>query len=182
MRNRAMALLSVALASATPLQGQGVSDGLWVSAGAGAGWGRVSCDICQTARDVGPSAYVRIGTMLGPGLRVAAEGSAWTHQPADERENLGAVMAVLYVQPADGPLFLKGGLGYVGYRAGDDIGMNSAGLQVGGGFEFQLGGFALNNYVNLIGSSFGNLKNGSDTIANDVSATLLQFGVGFTMR
>jgi hypothetical protein len=177
-----MALVSVALACAAPAQAQRAGDGVWLSAGAGAGWGRVSCDICQTSRDVGPSGYARIGTTIRPGLRVAAEGTAWTHQVEDERENLGALMAVLYVQPPDGPLFLKGGLGYIAYRAGEDIAMNTAGLQVGGGFEFQLGGFALNNYVNLIGSSFGNLKNGSDTIANDVSTTLLQFGVGFTMR
>ena len=174
--------MAVALACAAPVRAQRAGDGVWLSAGAGVGWGRVSCDICQTTRDIGPGGYARVGTTIHPGVRVAAEASAWTHQVEDERENLGAVMAVLYLQPPESRLFVKGGLGYIGYRAGEDIALNSAGLQVGGGFEFQLGGFALNNYINLIGSSFGNLKNGSDTIANDVSTTLLQFGVGFTMR
>jgi hypothetical protein len=152
------------------------------AAGVGGGWARISCDVCQTARDVGPTAFVRIGTSLNSSLRVGAEATLWTHEVGEERENLGAAMAVLQVFPGDGPLHLKAGLGFVGYRAGEDIGMNAVGMQLGAGYDLRLGSLALTNYINVISSSFGNLKNNETTIANDVSATLLQLGVGLTLR
>jgi|SRR5687767_12705275 len=153
-----------------------------ISFGVGAGWGRVSCDVCQTSRDLGPTAYVRFARVLNPSVRVGGEATAWTHEVEDERENLAAVMAVLTLQPPRRPLFVKAGVGYVGYRAGEDISLNSIGMQVGGGYELRLGGLAISNYVNVISSSFGSLKNESTTIANDVSTTLLQLGVGVTIK
>jgi Outer membrane protein beta-barrel domain len=184
MHNRpAMFLALAALIVAPPLRAQSSDNsGLSVAVGAGAAWVRVSCDVCQTTRDLGPSAFVRVGKMLRPGVRVAGEVTAWTHEVADERENLGAAMAVLYLHPNDGPLYVKAGVGYVGYRAGDDIAMNAAGMQVGAGYELRLGSVALNNYVNLIGSSFASLKNEATTFAGDVNTTMLQFGVGLTLR
>ncbi len=184
MRHRTQAAMVAAalLGLSVPLQAQNNNGGISIAVGAGAGWARVSCDICQTARDLGPSAFVRVGTLIRPGLLVAGEATVWTHEVEDARENLGALMAVLYVHPNQGPLYVKGGLGYAGYRAGEDLALNSVGLQVGAGYELRLAGFAVNNFVNLISSSLGNLKNENITIAEDVSTTLLQFGVGLTLR
>jgi hypothetical protein len=171
------------LVLAKPLRAQNTdAGGIWLGVGVGAGWVRVSCDICQTSRDVGPSAFVRVGKSVRPGLRVAGEVTAWTHEVEAERENVGAAMAALYIQPREGPLYAKVGLGYVGYRAGENIAMNAVGLQLGAGYELRLGELALSNYVNLISSSFGVLKNESITIAEDVSTTVLQFGIAFTLR
>lgn len=153
-----------------------------VAAGVGAGWGRVSCDVCQTSRDLGPTAFLRAGKSIRPGVQIAGEATVWTHEVEDVRENMGAAMAVLYLHPRQGALYVKSGAGFVGYRAGDDIAMNAIGLQLGAGYELRLGGLAVTNYLNLIGSSFGSLKNGDVRIAEDVSATLLQFGVGLTLR
>jgi hypothetical protein len=184
MRNRPAILVALAaLILAAPLRAQSSSsNGLTVAVGAGAAWVRVSCDVCQTARDLGPSGFLRVGKTLRPGLRVGGEITAWTHEVEDEREYLGAAMAVLHMHPNDGPLYVKAGLGYVGYRAGEDITMNAVGMQVGAGYELMLGGLALNNYINLIGSSFASLKNQGTTIAEDVSTTAIQFGVGLTVR
>lgn len=95
---------------------------------------------------------------------------------------MGAAMAALYLYPRQGALYVKSGLGPVAYRAGNDIAMNAIGLQLGAGYDLRLGSVAITNYLNLIGSSFGSLKNGDATIAEDVSTTLLQFGVGITLR
>jgi len=172
-----------ALTLAMPLHAQsGDDDGLRLGAGVGAGWVRVSCDICQSSRDLGASAFVRVEKPMKPGVRVAGEVTAWTHEAEDLRENLGAAMAVLYLQPNDGGLYFKSGLGYVGYRAGDDIALNSLGAQLGAGYELRIGGVALSNYLNLISSSFGSLKNEDTTIADDVRTTLLQFGVAVNLR
>ena len=153
-----------------------------IAAGVGAGWGRVSCDVCQTSRDLGPTAFVRVGTSVRNGVHVAGEATIWTHEVEDERENMGALMATLYLHPQRGALYVKSGLGLVAYRAGEQIALNSVGLQLGAGYDLRLGGLAITNYLNLIGSSFGSLKNGDATIAEDVSTTLLQFGVGLTLR
>ncbi|HEY0673665.1 MAG TPA: outer membrane beta-barrel protein [Longimicrobiales bacterium] len=181
-RTIAMVVASM-LAVSMPANAQNTGNGgVSLAVGAGAGWARVSCDICQTSRDLGPSAFVRVATAVRPGLRVAAEATAWTHEVEDERENLGSLMALLYLHPKASALYVKGGLGYVGYRAGEDIGMNALGMQFGAGYELRLGGLGLNNYVNLIGSSFGSLKNDDTVIAEDVSTTMLQLGVGITLR
>ena len=183
IRTVATVMALAALALAAPVRAQSSNDGgVWLGAGVGAGWVRVSCDVCQTSRDLGPSAFVRIGTSINPILRVAGEATAWTHEAEDVRENLGAAMAVLYLHPNQGALYFKAGLGYLGYRAGDDIALNAAGMQLGAGYELRLGELALNNYLNLLSSSFGTLKNESTAIAEDVSTTLLQFGVGLTLR
>lgn len=179
----AVFLLTAALAFAAPLGAQDPDDGGFsFGIGVGAGYVRVSCDICQRSRDLGPSAYVRLGTSIQPGLRVAAEATAWTHEVEEERENLGAAMAVLYLHPRQGPLYVKGGLGYVAYRAGDEIAANGLAMQLGAGYELRLGRVGVSNYINMIGSSFGSLKNENTTIAQDVSTTLLQFGVALTLR
>jgi hypothetical protein len=178
IRSRLAVVVAMLFTGAAQARAQGLSFGL----GVGAGWARVSCDICQTSRDLGPSAFARVATAVRPGVNVGAELTAWTHEVEDERENMGALMAVLLMQPRQGPLYVKAGLGYLGYRAGEDIGLNAVGMQFGAGYQLRLGGLALNNYVNLIGSSFGSLKNESTTIAEDVSTTLVQFGVGFSLR
>ena len=175
-------VLTAAICVAPAVLHAQANSGFSLAAGVGAGWGRVSCDVCQTNRDLGPTAFVRAGTSIKPGVRVAGEATIWTHEVEEERENMGAAMAVLYLHPRSGALYVKSGLGYVGYRAGESIAMNSVGLQLGAGYDLRLGGLAITNYLNLIGSSFGSLKNGTATIAEDVSTTLLQFGVGLTLR
>jgi hypothetical protein len=183
LQKRVPLLLLSALLCATQARAQTPdAGGLSIAVGAGAGWARVSCDVCQTARDLGPSAFLNMGTMVRPGVRVGGEATFWTHEVEDEREHMGAAMAVLYLHPRQGPLYLKGGVGYVGYRAGDDIALNTIGMQVGAGYELRLGGLALNNFANLISSGFGSLENEGTTIAEDVSTTLLQLGVGITLR
>ena len=57
--------------------------GFSIAAGVGAGWGRVSCDVCQTSRDLGPTAFVRVGTSVRNGVHVAGEDTIWTHEVED---------------------------------------------------------------------------------------------------
>jgi hypothetical protein len=159
--------------------------GTWYGIGAGGGWARVSCAICSAARDIGPAAQLRIGTTIRPGLLVGGEASAWTHTSEDDvRETVGTIAAIGYVYPRPGgPLYLKGGAGYVAFRAGDDLASNLLGLIVGVGYEFRVGeALSITNDLGLIASSFGALKNGAATAADDVSVTVLQFGIGVRRR
>lgn len=157
-------------------------DGMWVSAGMGGGWTRVTCAICRTDRNLGPSGYVRLGTTLRPGLHIAVEVDGWTRSEQDLRSTAtaGGVAAYLYPEPAGGA-FLKSGLAWVRYGVDGDVGANLVGLLVGAGYDFPVSArLSVTNYVNLVASSFGSLRSDRGTVANDVSLSLLQFGIGLT--
>lgn len=178
----ALAMLCAAEAGA---QAPESASGTWFGIGAGGGWARVSCTICSAARDVGPAGQMRIGTTLRPGLLVGGEASAWTHTNEDDvRETVGTIAAVGYLYPRPGgALYLKGGAGYVAFRAGNDLASNLFGLIVGAGYEFRIGEqLSITNDLGLVASSFGALKNGAATAADDVSVTVLQFGIGIRRR
>jgi hypothetical protein len=163
---------------------QSPDSGTWFGLGAGGGWTRVSCAICSTDRDLGPAGHLRIGTAIRPGLLV---GAAWTHRDDEEeeiRETVATLAGVGTVYPRPGgPLYLKGGIGYIAYRATEEVAANLIGLVVGAGYEFAVSdGFAITNDLSLVATSFGALKNGDATAADDVSITVLRLGIGIRSR
>jgi Outer membrane protein beta-barrel domain len=189
IRRTATALVLVCALIPSVLQAQTnpSPNGVWVSAGVGSGWARVACGICTADRQVGPTGYLRVGTSITPGLLLGAEANAWTRdndEEADGRDWTRALSAVafLYPRPA-GSLYVKGGVGYINYHAEPDVSTGNIGLQLGAGYEFRLGRtYRVNNFVNLLASSFGSLRTDDAEVVDDVSVTLLQFGVGLTRR
>lgn len=184
------ALLAAILAFSlsTPLVAQ--DGGTWVGAGLGGGWTRISCSICQRGRDLGPTGYFRFGTTLRPGLLVGAQLSGWTRRvDEDLRASVGAASASAYMYPNPaGGFYLSGGLGWVHYTAGDDdadrdVSSNLFGLLIGIGYEFRIAsGVSATNFVNLHASSFGSLGSEAGSVADDMSLSLLQVGIGLTWR
>lgn len=177
-------VLSCALAADGVAQENEVPDGWLLAGGLGAGWSRVSCDVCVRSHDLGPAVYVRLGRHVRPNLLVGGEVVGWTHTAEDVREIVGVASAVghLYPRPG-GPLYLRGGLGWVTYRAEDDVVSNSAGIQLGAGFEFGVGGgFALSNYLHITASSFGSLRAGNSIVSDEVGVSLVQVGFGLVRR
>jgi hypothetical protein len=176
------------LAVSTPVFAQ--DGGTWVGAGLGGGWTRVSCSICQRDRSLGPTGYFRFGTTIRPGLLVGAQLSGWTHRVDDDlRASVGAANAAAYMYPNPaGGFYLSGGIGWVHYTAGDDnedrdAASNLFGLLVGLGYEFRIGsGVSATNFVNLLASSFGSLGSDAGNVADDMSLSLLQVGIGLTWR
>jgi hypothetical protein len=186
MRFQQLLLLSAAILLPASLNAQNQDAGvrLWVSGGAGGGWSRVSCAICRTQRTLGPAGYLRIGVTARDGLLIGTEVNAWTRDRGDDREWTKAIGAVAYLYPrAKGPLFVKGGIGYVGFSADGDVSTGSVGVQLGSGYEFRVGrNWYITNYLNLIASSFGSLHVDGTSAVGDVGLTLLQAGVGLTRR
>jgi hypothetical protein len=163
--------------------------GMFCGAGAGGGWTRVACSYCRRDYAFGPVVFARLGGSLGQRALLGAEASAWTRNDAEEDVRLltGSLMAVAWLYPsADGPLYLKGGLGAVSYRvygAGDDDDLSSLGpaLQLGAGYEFRLSDrLLLTNYVNVLASRFGKLRSGEVIVVDNLGVTSLQFGIGLT--
>jgi hypothetical protein len=155
---------------------------LTVGAGGGVGWTRPACDYCRRELDPGPVAWVRISGPVNPGLIVGAEANVWAND--DEVFVLvGSLLAVAQLHPRRGePLFVRGGLGYVTYRAyadDDDLVANAPGLLFGLGYEFRISDrLALNNAVTLIASRFGSLRGDDRTVVDRIGTTSIQLAVG----
>jgi hypothetical protein len=158
--------------------------GAWFAAGVGGGWARVNCAICRTDRYAGPSAALRFGTTLRPGLLVGGELDGWTRSSDDVRSVLtaGSAAAYVYPDPRRG-LFLKAGAGLVHYSLDSDSGTNLFGLLLGAGYDIPIGeSLSITNTVGLIASSFGSLRSDAGTVAEDVSVSLLHIGISLTHR
>jgi hypothetical protein len=156
--------------------------GLALLGGAGVGWTRAACGFCQRQLRAGPVLYFQGTGRVRPNLAVGAEANAWVRE--DEVFILmGSLGLIAHLWPrVDGPLYLKGGLSYVTYRAYDDEGdlvANSPGMQLGAGYTFRISdGITLTSFVNLLASRFGTLRSEDDVVAENFGVMSLQLGIG----
>ncbi len=144
----------------------------------GAGSARLTCDLCQPARDLGPSLDVVVGTFAAPTLRLGVEGGLWTHVDGEVRETVyrAGVQAALHPRVGSG-FHLIGGLGWSGYRA-EAFGYDAARLTLGVGWDLPIPGpWIVGNSVTLDAASFGSLRNESTAVARDVGLSVVRFGV-----
>ena len=184
-----VAAVGAILALATPDSGQGqtapVRDGQWLGVGLGGGFDQVSCDICAGDPKPGFAGYVRFGGTLSSRLLIGAELNGWTRKDEAIRQYLGSLGAVFlwYTRP-EGSLYLKGGLGAVGYRAeedGDALTALTLGGQIGVGYEHRIGdNLSLTPFANLVLAPFAGLSFNGDPATDGATLALLQGGLGFT--
>lgn len=171
--------------SAASAQHEQTRQGFGISFGLGLGSAGATCDYCTSERDSGISGYLRIGGYLRPNLMLAGESNGWTRSDNGVTQTLGFYSAVAqwYPNVASG-LYLKGGLGLVAYTASDntdDITAGSLGLTLGLGYDFRVGrNFSLTPYANYLHSTKGELKFNDISTGLNISANLLQVGLGFT--
>jgi hypothetical protein len=157
-------------------------NGAWFDVGGGAGWARVSCDICRANRNLAPALRGAVGVTLSPSLLIGADGMIWRAGEGSVTELLGAVAAVAYWYPNPmKPLKLKGGLSYTSYRASDEehaLTGGAFGPTLGLSYEWRLGSsLGLAPYVTVhVASLGGELKFDGAPIAGDLSLSSLQFG------
>ena len=192
---RNLLLVAVVSVAAAPLVGQQPASrpALWLSAGVGLGWARVTCRICETNRGHALSGYAEAGGRISRRVLVGGEVQGWlkngnTDQgnPADEL--LLAYGGVLYWYPsARHPYYLKTGFGLVTYRIDDGtnrITSSALGPQLGIGWEVRaVSHFSLVPYVNvLIASTGAELKFNGNEVLGNTSLALLQFGIGVARR
>lgn len=191
-------LLAAALGSAvapSPLSAQrrAGQPGMWLGAGAGLGWARVGCRICDTNRGHGPSGYAHAGGRLSNRLLLGGEVAGWFRNgnqqagtPSDEL--LLAYSGVLYWFPSSRfSYYLKGGLGLVTYRIADGtnrVTSSAFGPTIGAGWELPIAThLALVPYLNVLAASIGaDLKSNGATALDGASLALIQFGVGLSRR
>jgi len=156
--------------------------GFQIMGGAGVGWTRTACGFCRRERDPGPVVYLQATSRIRPGLTIGAEGNVWARD--DEIFVLvGSIGAIANIYPnVESPLYLKGGLSYVTYRAFDEDGdliANGPGIQLGAGYRFRVTeDITITNFVNVLASRYGKLKEEDTVVVDNFGVTSFQLGIG----
>ena len=101
---------------------------------------------------------------------------------------LGALngIVLLYPRPTSG-FHVKGGLGLMRFEitdgddADDTARVTSLGLQLGVGYDLRVSpGYSITPFMNFVASSYGNLEQDNEILAEQVNVTLIQFGLGLS--
>jgi hypothetical protein len=175
--------------------------GMWFSAGLGAGSASLHCRICAGDQQTrGTSGYLRVGTTVNRKLLVGAELNGWLRSGEDGQQRVFALTgdSYWYPNPRHG-YYLKGGFGITRYTqwvhdqnnndASTGLSTSGLGVQVGGGYEVRVNPkMSLVPYVNLVGSAKGNMSTTRDDgthfernkLSTGANVILLQLGVGLT--
>lgn len=163
--------------------GAAAPSSVWYGLTVGGAGTRLTCDLCQPTRDIGPALTVAAGAYGADELRVGLELSAWTHEQGGVREKLYGlgIVAHLVPDPTRG-LYLLGGFGWSGYRAGD-LSYDAPRVTVGLGWDVPaFGSWVVGNVVSLDGSAFVPIRNDGETAVRDVGLSSLRFAVQLRKR
>lgn len=169
---------AVATGEAPSAVDEGGADGLWWGFSVSAAGVRLTCDLCETPRELGPAISASVGAYANPTLRVGLEAGWWTHEDGDVRESIyrGGLVAQLHPRPGSG-LHLVAGAGWSGYRAGD-FSYDAARLTLGAGWDLPLTrSWVVGNTVSLDAASFGALENDGAVVVRSVGLSLVRIGV-----
>lgn len=160
-------------------------EGFGISFGFGAGSAGAACDFCSSDRTTGLSGYLRLGGHPNPQTFVGFESNGWVNSENGIDESLGFYSGVIQFYPnVHQGFYLKGGLGLSLYTATDgvdEVTGTALGFAAGIGYDIRVGrNFSLTPYVNFLTSTKGELKVNDVGSDLNVSANLIQFGLGFT--
>ena len=176
----ALPLFLLGCLAGLPLYGQTGRDTgeLWWGVTVGAGGTRLTCNICQPSRDLGPSAEVALGAYAANNLRVGIEAGGWAHDDDGTRETVYRAGVVAHLSPPpDRGLYLLGGFGWSGYRA-ENFGLDAPRFSVGTGWDLPLlPGWLIGSQLVLDAASLGSLKNEEITVARRVGLSTLRFSI-----
>jgi hypothetical protein len=160
----------------------GQRSGFQFGLGLGGGAADLACHGCDFASETGFSGFLSLAASLGEKRAVGVETTGWTNNESGTTTQVYSVMAHVteYLSPIGG-LFLRAGMGVVGYHEDTDAGDRSAnalGFSGRLGYEFGMGRVSLVPYVGLV-RTFG----GADVKVDGVNARLnvaisnVQFGL-----
>lgn len=154
-------------------------DGLWWSASVGGGGTRLTCDLCQRSRDLGPTLTAALGAHASDRLRIGIEAGGWTHEESDDtRETAYRLGLIAHLAPNIGSgLYLLGGFGWSGYRA-EDFRMDAPRVTLGLGWDLPLARrWVIGNELALDGAAYGSLQNDDILVDRPVGMSTVRFSV-----
>jgi hypothetical protein len=164
--------------SALSAQAPAESSGVWWTASVAGHASRLTCDLCETGRDLGAAAGFGVGTYAGESTRVGIDLGYATGTGDGVRESVVSAGVVAELHPLQGKgLHLIGGLGWAGSRA-EDFEYNSVRVRLGVGWDLRLGSsWVVGNRLTYDASSLGSLRADGTTVVEGVGLGTAQFGL-----
>lgn len=156
---------------------------VWFGLSVGGAGTRLTCDLCQSSRDVGPALTLSAGVVARPRLRVGIEAGRWTHESDAVRERVLTLGLVAHLVPnAERGLFLLGGAGWSGYRAGE-FSYDAPRLTVGIGWDVPFSGdWVVGNLIALDAAAFAPIRNEDVTVMRNVGLSTVRVAVQLQRR
>jgi hypothetical protein len=152
--------------------------------GLGAGVFDTICEGCNSESETGFSGFLSIAGKIGDKTYIGLESTGWTEEAEDITSQAYSLMAHLteYAGLESG-LFVRAGLGLVGFRTEDDLTANGFGFLGRIGYELGTGGLVAAPYVGLV-RTFGGaeLKLDGEEVGFDFAISNVQFGISIGNR
>ena len=157
--------------------------GFHFNAGAGAGAFDQQCRGCDTDNEIGFSGFVSLGGFVGRKTVFGVEGTGWTGKQADVSVQLYSAMGtVTRCGSATSGLFLRAGVGLVGYHDEDELSAKGVGFSGRLGYEIGKGKIHVVPYVGYIRTFDGiDQKRNGDEVGFNFVISQFQFGLGVSV-
>ena len=147
--------------------------------GLGAGAMDLTCEGCDFPSETSFSGFLSLAGSVGEKTLLGVESTGWTQSESGTTSQVYSLMAHVteYLNTTSG-LFLRTGLGVVGYRADNDLSANAFGFSGRVGYELGTQGVVFVPYLGFI-RTFGGaeLKQNGDNVGFDFAISNFQVGL-----
>ena len=159
-------------------------DGFYFNAGVGAGAFDEQCrDDCEEGAETGISGVLALGGFLDPMTVLGVEATGWTKDESGVSAQVYSAMGQVtrYLGRTSG-LFLRGGIGLVGYHDDADFSATGLGFSARLGYELLRGKVHVVPYFGWVRTFDGiDLKQNGDDVGFNFVISQLQLGLGVSV-
>jgi hypothetical protein len=160
-----------------------VRSGFHFNAGVGAGAFDEQCRDCEIDSETGFSGFLSLGGFLNPLTVAGVEGTGWTKDVSGISTQVYSAMGQVtrYLSATSG-LFLRGGVGLVGYHDDADFSATGPGFSGGLGYEFLEGKLHIVPYFGYVRTFDGiDMKRNGDPVGFNFVISQFQLGLGVSV-
>ncbi len=158
--------------------------GFHFNAGVGAGAFDEQCrDDCEEGAETGFSGFLSLGGFVDPKTVLGVEGSGWTKDESGVSAQVYSAMGQVtrYLSATSG-LFLRGGVGLVGYHDHDDQSATGPGFMGRLGYEFLRGKVHIVPYLGYVRTFDGiDMKRNGEEVGFNFVISQFQLGLGVSV-
>jgi hypothetical protein len=157
--------------------------GFYFNAGVGAGAFDEQCRDCEIDSETGFSGFLSLGGFLDPLTVLGVEGTGWTKDESGVSAQVYSAMGqITRYFGATASLFLRGGVGLVGYHDDADFSATGPGFSGRLGYEFLQGKVHIVPYFGYIRTFDGiDMKRNGDPIGFNFVISQFQLGLGVSV-
>ena len=157
--------------------------GFYFNAGVGAGAYDQQCRGCDTESEAAVAGYLALGAFIEPKTVLGIEGTGWTKDQSGVSAQVYSAMAQVtrFVSASSG-LFLRGGVGLVGYHDDQDGSATGPGFVGRVGYEFLRGTVHVAPYFGYVRTFDGiDLKRDGNDVGFNFVISQFQLGLGVSV-